>query len=585
MTLAAYLLLLLLRCHSHLFFCAIIIRKVPNELNDMVKRSRHGTPLVRSHDFHCLESGHPYGVLPWGNRFLPGAAPPVAVGTPLLRDDDECWNHILTFLDGTSLARMAQVNRYFYVAGHSPELWRDLVLRRLEYSNTKKDNDSNTIHVMEQSWKDTYARLFCANGAAYRTPHVPMAVPGVYSDFWYRLHSCRAFGIPDAWYHPSSSNNDNDSDPCALDCVSHETMNAERFFVEYEQPNKPVILQGAAKSWPAFTKWNDASYCRQQTKGRNFRATSGVAPLPAQFSLEAYFQYSAMPWLEEAPVYLFDRNALVPHSPLWNDFHPALCQTCPFWDPATPQHDLFQYLGEGRRPDHTWWIVGPRRSGSVFHIDPNATHAWNAAVVGRKRWIFYPPGVTPPGVHPSADGDSVALPLSVGEWLLTFWEEHLQRQATAPPHERPLEGTAFPGDVLFVPHGWWHMVINLDDVNMAITHNYVAQSNLSSVLKFLSEKRDQVSGCRDRAEAIQPEHLYEEFVAGLNDKHPAWLQEALNEPDWTCAAWSRSSGAPEEDNNTKENQQSSSSSPSSCGVSIMSKAKTEESTSFSFSFL
>lgn len=186
--------------------------------------------------------------------------------------------------------------------------------------------------------------------------------------------------------------------------------------------------------------------------------------------------------------------------------------------------------------------------------------------------------MTPPGVHPSSDGDSVALPLSVGEWLLTFWEEHCARKAQAPPHERPLEGTALPGDVLFVPHGWWHMVINLDAVNIAITHNYVAKSNLSNVLKFFSEKRDQVSGCRDRAQAIKPEHLYEEFVSVLKGKHPEWLKEALNEPDWTCAAWSRDPVASDENVGLKDQTKKASG-------SIMSKAKSEESATFSFSFL
>ena len=39
----------------------------------------------------------------------------------------------------------------------------------------------------------------------------------------------------------------------------------------------------------------------------------------------------------------------------------------------------------------------------------------------------YPPGVPPPGVHPSADADQVALPLTVGEWIFQFWDEHVER--------------------------------------------------------------------------------------------------------------------------------------------------------------
>ena len=137
--------------------------------------------------------------------------------------------------------------------------------------------------------------------------------------------------------------------------------------------------------------------------------------------------------------------------------------------------------------------------------------------------------------------------------------------------------TSLPIPRALVPHGWWHLVVNLDVVNMAITHNYVAKSNLSNVLKFFSEKRDQVSGCRDRAEAIQPERLYEEFVAALETKHPDWLKEALNEPDWTCAAWSQPPEA-------KDSVSDAHKAPGH-GVSIMSKAKTEDGGAFSFSFL
>lgn len=465
---------------------------------------------------------------------------------------------ILGFCDGKSLGTIVQTCRYFYVAGHQPELWRDLVLRRMS---------NQVIKEAGPSWKETYTKsLFLSSK---NVNHTPMRVAGVYSENFYRLHSCRSFALPEAWMDTS------------LESVSRipvEKMTRELFFEKYERPNIPLIVSGGAKSWKCFKEWHKMDYCLEHFKSRTFRATSGAAPLPASFSLDAYLNYCRSNTLEEAPLYLFDRTALEPNTHLWKDYMQDLQQSCPWWDPHSREHDLFKLFGEGKRPDHTWLIVGPRRSGSVFHIDPNCTHAWNAAVVGRKRWLFYPPGVTPPGVHPTPDGDEVTLPLSLGEWLLTFWDEHEERKRSAPVAERPLECTAMPGDVLFVPHGWWHAVINLDELNVAITHNYVSFSNLPNVLRFLDEKLDHISGCRDRTESIKPEHLGAEFEKRLLDAYPNELKEAKSIQDWTCAAWSSrrecSQSSPPETESSVHS-----------GESVMTKAKAEDSSSFSFSFL
>ncbi|CAB9505139.1 demethylase and lysyl-hydroxylase [Seminavis robusta] len=565
---------------------------------------------VQWHEFLSLESPHPYGVLPSGNALVNNSTTTTSRNNPkqafVRQLRDETWLSILGFCNGYSLSRLVQSCRYFYVAGHQPELWRDLVLYQLHASQSHLSRD-----VMGDSWKDCFIRLQHQGKQRHSIPHKPLKISGFYSDDLYRLHSCRAFCIPPAWLeeHAPLDNPQHWTSKGLVPCIAAATMTSEKFITEFEQPNQPVVIKGAATSWKACKDWKDPQYMRQQTQGRTFRATSGAAPLPANFTLDAFQQYCSQPILEEAPLYLFDREALQPHSPLHDDFYPDLQRTCPYLDPAPTLldtddkvgHDLFQVLGEGKRPDHTWAILGGSHSGSVFHIDPNATHAWNAAICGRKRWIFYPPSITPPGIHPSADGDEVALPLSIGEWILTFWRDHQERKKNAPPHERPLECTAHPGDVVFVPHGWWHMVINLDQVNIAITHNYVSRSNLGNLLRFLRQKEEQISGCRDRAESIKPEQLHNVFLTALQQQFGTdapWLVAAQQQAEshWTCKAWK------DDDDNNNNNKQSRKRPLEDTGASgvktttsVMAKAKTstnvEQSTTvasnapFSFSFL
>jgi hypothetical protein len=115
-------------------------------------------------------------------------------------------------------------------------------------------------------------------------------------------------------------------------------------------------------------------------------------------------------------------NRTSPHSKL--PFFTPDNKTLP--DGTKHRGDLFSLLGPDR-PDYRWLIVGPKFSGSAFHIDPNCTHAWNMPVIGRKLWVFYPPGVEPPGVRVRDGVDEVVMPVSLGEWVLSFWDEHKRR--------------------------------------------------------------------------------------------------------------------------------------------------------------
>lgn len=89
---------------------------------------------------------------------------------------------------------------------------------------------------------------------------------------------------------------------------------------------------------------------------------------------EDYFTYMTRQQ-DDGPLYLFDKAFADHTAPLAADY--AV--------PPVFSEDLFELLGE-RRPSHRWLIIGPARSGSTFHVDPNATSAWNACVRGRKLW-------------------------------------------------------------------------------------------------------------------------------------------------------------------------------------------------------
>ena len=136
---------------------------------------------------------------------------------------------------------------------------------------------------------------------------------------------------------------------------------------------------------------------------------------------------------------------------------------------------------------------------------------------------MFPPAIVPPGVHMSEDQSEVTSPLSIAEWLLTFHEEARRTQGC-------VEGVCSEGEVLHVPSGWWHLVVNLEP-SIAITQNFVPRSHLQSVLHFLDKKADQVSGFKDGI--IKPLHL---FKARLSELYPDLIVQ-LNPTDSKKRKW------------------------------------------------
>ena len=465
---------------------------------------------------------HPEGVLPVGNAYL---LPPeeAAASARAKRDglgsfaslDDALILRVLAGGDDDddegvgpdALACLACCSRAARAFAYHEDLWKAATLRAV----------GGDFRFTGGAWRRTYARCVRAmptdadstrcvgGGGGGRDP-----VGGgdrsktLFSDALYLRHLGAHLPLDPEWLAVDS-----------IPRVDASDVNPARFARDFESVNRPVIISGLCADWPATRgEW---------TRDR-LLATHGDVKFTVggyQMRLRDFYAYGDDA-RDDLPLYLFDKKFCEKAPSLAAQYSP----------PDIFADDLFALLGENDRPDHRWLIAGCERSGSGFHKDPNATSAWNAVVSGRKKWILFAPDETPPGVHPSADGSAVVQPVTLVEWYMNFYghvyetdnnesetdeddnesetdeekkkdEEDEEANCSSRRRRRRdggdmrprrvMEGICGPGDVLFVPSGWWHTALNLEEC-VAVTQNFCSPRTLPRVLRFLEDAMDGKGG-------------------------------------------------------------------------------------------
>ncbi|ODV83631.1 hypothetical protein CANARDRAFT_9450 [[Candida] arabinofermentans NRRL YB-2248] len=444
---------------------------------------------------------HPLGIKPSGNLLISTdeqlSKINQSMGLIFAHLSDELILKVIGYLDNTTdLCNLMSSSKFFYGFISFDEIWKNLYLNHLY--------DLKPISEWKGSWKKSILKIDETSS---------VNCDFIYSDLIY---------IP---YQNSQIN----YQEIFKNLIDQERKNVDSTSLKLANLTKPnhfpkgciPRLSSKSMTYEIFNEtWHDHPFILKDESGENSNnwpnwtldslsqrfPTTPFRQECVEWPIQLYSQYTSCN-VDENPLYLFDCNSTAMKQ-LKTEFTKPKCF-------QTDYFNVFNELELSCRPDNTWLITGPHRSGSTFHKDPNATSAWNTILQGMKLWILMPGEMTPPGIHTSKDESEVMAPLGLAEWVLSGFYNDTVKLAensifTQDESKSILIFVAFENECVYVPSGWWHSVINLQDT-VALTGNFVPGCKIGTVLNFFKNKKDQISGFRRLK--------FRKFVEKLNDEN------------------------------------------------------------------
>ena len=246
--------------------------------------------------------------------------------------------------------------------------------------------------------------------------------------------------------------------------VDADDLVALRAFETTHRNREPLVIRSTKRSHAWLGKGKKARAKRQKfgrdalikTAGGQ-EAKAGLSHDIVIFRGEGYVRFNVAEYLEEfmptgarhdtmqgEPFYLFQRARAAGEGEAMEWVGSLASMLVP------PEATGLFETPLNMRKNSAIWLIGPPRSGTAFH---SHNEAWTALAHGRKRWLFYPPEVSPPG---GGSGPNFYPSFAITDWLD-------QVLPLLPPEQRPIEAIQNAGDLMYVPEGWSHAVLNIDD--------------------------------------------------------------------------------------------------------------------------
>ncbi|KAG6460890.1 hypothetical protein O3G_MSEX012282 [Manduca sexta] len=128
---------------------------------------------------------------------------------------------------------------------------------------------------------------------------------------------------------------------------------------------------------------------------------------------------------------------------------------------------LNEYAQDNDQDDFMFVYIGPKYSWTPLHVDVYTSFSWSVNVIGKKKWILFPPGEE----NKLKDSlDNLPMIFDPDKTKNIKYFEVIQEQ----------------GDGIFVPSGWYHQVLNVEDT-ISINHNWVNACNIQIVCNSLAK--------------------------------------------------------------------------------------------------
>jgi len=263
--------------------------------------------------------------------------------------------------------------------------------------------------------------------------------------------------------------------------IKFSSERRKQFQVSYESVGKPCVITNAADAWPASRLWsfeymNDVyGDCKFVVDGEQ-----------NEMKFKYWYYYAKHPKhrRDDDPIYIFDQRFYERKRTykLLKDYK------VPSWF----KEDDLSILPESMRPPYIWILMGIPRSGSSLHVDPLGTHAWNTLIIGKKRWVLFPP---------ETKFTEEEQNLSGHRWFNEILPKH--------DHLKHYDFIQARGETLFLPANWWHVTLVIED-SICITQNYINKSNRQNAKKQIMKERPKVHRYWMNAigESIPKEQIY-----------------------------------------------------------------------------